>query len=256
MTTHGMRRPSPAGASDGGRASGLGPRAVARAVATVAATGALAGGATIVLSAVGRPPHPAGAPEHVPTDPPSPPVSAVTSSRTLRTHARGIGATPVRTSGTTYGYVPAWLGHQSIPVGRVVTATLRHPWLAIQGDTVRLRVPRAQALVTVVGPQVPEQGRFPVPMSTRCTFTVTIAHPSAPIALDPRQFWVIDEQGRRHTLHVTSMSGGRPARAALPGRPTLLRMTAVLPVGQGDVAWAPVPGAGAVIRWDFDVEID
>lgn len=66
---------------------------------------------------------------------------------------------PVETSGNAYGYIPAWLGTPKVPVGRVVTATPTHPWLAVQGDTVRVQLPNARFLATVVGPAVPEEGQ-------------------------------------------------------------------------------------------------
>ena len=118
---------------------------------------------------------------------------------------------PVKTSGTRYGYVPAWLGHSKVPVGRVVTATAARPWLAIQGDTVRVKVRGAQVLATVSGPAVPEEGHFPIPRTTSCKFSATLTDASATVAIVPTQFATIDEQGRLHTLKVT---GARRRSAA------------------------------------------
>ncbi len=163
---------------------------------------------------------------------------------------------PAKTLGNTYGYVPAWLGTSRVAVSRVVTASAEHPWLAIQGDTVRVELPKAQVLATASGPSTPEQGHFPVPTTSPCTFTVTLTAASAPIAITPQQFATIDEQGRLHTLKVTNLNGGPVPSDIAPGRTVDLKMYAVLPTGQGRIMWAPVAGRKPVVQWDFDVEID
>jgi hypothetical protein len=163
---------------------------------------------------------------------------------------------PVKTSGNTYGYVPAWLGKPKVPVGRVVTATPTHPWLAVQGDTVRVQLTNARVLATVVGPAVPEEGQVPVPKTTPCTFTVTLTSASGPIPLRPRQFAAIDEQGALHTLKVRRLNGGPPPSQVTPGTTVELKMSTVLPTGQGRLMWAPLEGARPLVQWDFDVEID
>jgi hypothetical protein len=163
---------------------------------------------------------------------------------------------PVKTSGNTYGYIPAWLGKAKVPVGRVVTATPNHPWLAVQGDTVRVELPNARVLATVVGPAVPEEGKVPVPKTTPCTFTVTLTFASAPIPIRPRQFAAIDEQGAIHTLKVQSLDGGPPPSQVTPGATVGLKMSTVLPTGGGRLVWAPLEGSRPPVQWDFDVEID
>jgi hypothetical protein len=163
---------------------------------------------------------------------------------------------PVKTSGKTYGYIPAWLGRPKVPVGRVVTATPSHPWLAVQGDTVRVELPNARVLATVVGPAVPEEGEVPVPKTTLCTFTVTLTSASAPIPIRPRQFAAIDEEGVLHTLKVQSLDGGPPPSQVTPGKTVGLKISSVLPTGGGRLLWAPMEGSRAPVQWDFDVEID
>jgi hypothetical protein len=163
---------------------------------------------------------------------------------------------PVKTSGNTYGYIPAWLGRPKVPVGRVVTATTTHPWLAVQGDTVRVQLPKARLLATVVGPAVPEEGEVPVPETSPCTFTVTLTSASAPIPIRPTQFAAIDERGTIHTLEVQSLDGGPPPNQVTPGATVRLKMSAVLPTGEGRLTWAPLKGGRPPVQWDFDVEID
>jgi hypothetical protein len=163
---------------------------------------------------------------------------------------------PVTTSGNAYGYIPAWLGRPKVPVGRVVTATTTHPWLAVQGDTVRVQLPKARLLATVVGPAVPEEGNVPVPETSPCTFTVTLTSASAPIPIRPIQFAAIDERGTIHTLKVQSVDGGPPPSQVTPGTTVRLKMYAVLPTGEGRLIWTPLKGGRPPVQWDFDVEID
>ena len=163
---------------------------------------------------------------------------------------------PVKTSGNTYGYIPAWLGTPKVPVGRVVTATTTHPWLAVQGDTVRVELPKARLLATVVGPAVPEEGNVPVPETSPCTFTVTLTSASAPIPIRPTQFAAIDERGTIHTLKMQSLDGGPPPSQVTPRTTVRLKMSAVLPTGEGRLMWAPLKGVRPPVQWDFDVEID
>jgi hypothetical protein len=163
---------------------------------------------------------------------------------------------PVKTSGNAYGYIPAWLGRSEVPVGRVVTATPTHPWLAVQGDTVRVRLPTAQVLASVTGPAVPAEGQVPVPKTTPCSFTATLTAASAPVEIAPKQFEASDEQGLLHTLKVTNLNGGPPPTQVTPGRTVERKMTAVLPIGQGRLMWAPITGGRPLVQWDFDVEID
>src|SRR6266705_6697127 len=82
-----------------------------------------------------------------------------------------------------YGKLPSWLPKSKVPVGRVVQASQAHPKLGIEGDTIIVHVGNAQVDVTTVGPQVPEQGKFPVPATSPCAFDVTFAKASAAIAL-------------------------------------------------------------------------
>ena len=108
----------------------------------------------------------------------------------------------------TYGGLPSWLPKPSVPVGRVVTASAAHPKLAIQGDTVRVLLTGAQVLATAVGPQVPEEGKFPVPEATRCTFTITFAKATGTFTLRAADFAAVDERGQLHRLRLHLRGGG------------------------------------------------
>ena len=151
-------------------------------------------------------------------------------------------------------------GHGSIrrasfPVGRIVSASRAHPWVAIQGDTVAVRSRSARVLATVVGPAVPRTGSLAARTSTPCTFTVTLRAASGKVPLSPRAFAIVDELGQvQHPLISGAGGSALPARLT-PGRTITLSARAVLPVGAGRMTWSPDAGA-PIVSWDFDVELD
>ncbi|MGO9248723.1 MAG: hypothetical protein ACLQQB_08665 [Solirubrobacteraceae bacterium] len=141
-------------------------------------------------------------------------------------------------------------------MNRVVQASRAHPALAIQGDSVSVDLAHGRrVLATAVGPETPEQGRFPVPATSPCTFIVTFAHISGAIPIGAAAFTLIDERGHVRHPRVTAMNGGQPPRILRPGRPVSLRVYDVLPTGDGGLTWAP-GGGRPIVSWDFDVEID
>jgi hypothetical protein len=166
------------------------------------------------------------------------------------THAAGHAAGDGR-----YGGIPSWLPRARVPVNRVVTASATHRRLAIEGDTVRVLLSRGRVLATVVGPAVPHEGRFPVPSTTPCRFTMTFATPAGQVPLDASAFTITDEFGHLHHPRVTLLGGGTPPSHVTAGHRVLLSVSAVLPVGNGRLSWAPA-GRRPLASWDFDVEID
>jgi hypothetical protein len=152
--------------------------------------------------------------------------------------------------------LPSWLPRAAVPAAdRVVTATPSRPRLAIEGDTVALRLPGGRAMVTAVGPAVPEDGQQPVPATSPCRFTVTLAAVHGSIPLSSRDFSFLGEHGKRNGARVTLRGGGRLPRRIVAGRPVTLTLSSVLPVGNGQLRWAPL-GARSLVSWDFDVELD
>jgi hypothetical protein len=154
-----------------------------------------------------------------------------------------------------YGGIPSWLPTPSQSVGRVVQASAAHPWLAIEGDSVRVHLAAGQVLATAVGPQVPEEGQFPVPATTPCTFMVTFTAASGSVPVNPAAFTALDEQGRLHRLSVRVQGGGAVPASVPPGHTVTLLMSAVLPTGSGTLRWTP-SSTQPIVSWDFDVEID
>jgi len=154
-----------------------------------------------------------------------------------------------------YGGLPSWLPTPTASVGRVVQASAAHPWLAIEGDSVRVQLARGQVLATAVGPQVPEEGQFPLPATTPCTFTITFVNASGVVPLNQAAFSILDEQGNLHRPSVTVAGGGAPPADVPPGQKVTLIVKDVLPTGAGDLRWSP-GGGQPIVSWDFDVEID
>jgi hypothetical protein len=154
-----------------------------------------------------------------------------------------------------YGSLPKWLPKQTVTVGRVVTATAAHPWLAVEGDTVRADLSRGHVLVTAVGPAVPEEGAFPVPRTSPCTFTVTFDRGAGYVPLAATAFTITDELGHMHHPHVSLQSGAALPAAVGVGQPLSVTVADVLPTGNGTLHWAP-SGRAPLVSWDFDVEID
>jgi hypothetical protein len=160
-----------------------------------------------------------------------------------------------RAAAARYGGIPSWLPKAKLPVGRVVGASRAHPALAIQGDAVSVHLGGGRVLATAVGPSVPEEGRFPVPATSPCTFIVTFSAASSAIPLSPSAFTLIDDFGHVRHPRVRAIDGGAPPRQVLPGQTVSLRVHDVLPTGDGGLAWAP-EGGRPIVSWDFDVEID
>ncbi len=164
-------------------------------------------------------------------------------------------AVPHGQASTRYGGLPSWLPQPKTQVGRVVTASASHPWLAIEGDDVDVRLAHGRVRVNAVGPVVPEEGKFPVPATSPCTFTVTLAKARGTVPLSAAAFTVLDERGNLHHPHVLLRGGGALPAAVPPGGRVVLRIHDVLPTGNGQLRWSP-GGGKPVVSWDFDVEID
>jgi len=206
-------------ASAGGRAFGLDPRWTVVLVVVVLAALALVGAALGGVFAAGS-------------------------------HARATASSTAR-----YGGLPSWLPKPKHLVNQVLGASAAHPALAIQGNSVDVQFPQGHVLATAVGPETPEQGKFPVPATSPCTFIVTFARATAQIALNPSSFTLVDERGHVRHPRVSAMDGGPAPRTVQPGHTVSLRVYDVIPTGDGGLEWTP-SGRRALVAWDFNVEID
>jgi hypothetical protein len=166
-----------------------------------------------------------------------------------------VGTPRAQASKAKYGGIPSWLPKATARVGRIVTATPTHPQLAIEGDTLAVHLAGGRAIVTAVGPQVPEEGAFPVPQMSPCRFAVTLAAVHGTVPIDSHAFSFLSEHGQVHRARVTLREGGRPPSHVTAGHPVTLSLSAVLPTGNGQLRWAPL-GGRPVASWDFEVEID
>jgi hypothetical protein len=167
----------------------------------------------------------------------------------LATH--GGDATPA----AKYGGLPKWLPKTTAPTDHLVNATAAHPKLAVEGDTVRVDLAHGQVDATVVGPQVPEEGKFPVPATSPCSFTVTLTRVTGSMPLHASDFTILAENSHLYHPHVSGPHGAPVPRVVKPGQTVMLTIKAVLPTGGGQVRWKPQAGP-PISSWDFDVEID
>jgi hypothetical protein len=110
-----------------------------------------------------------------------------------------------------YGRLPTWLPKAKAGTGRVLVATTARPKLAIEGDTVSIALRHGHVLATTVGPAVPEDGKFPVPPTSPCRFTVTFTAATGAVPLEAGSFTILDELGHAHHPHVSAAHG--PARS-------------------------------------------
>ena len=154
-----------------------------------------------------------------------------------------------------YGGIPSWLPHAKVRAERTLVANPSHPVLAIQGNSVSIRLGGARVLATAVGPSVPEEGRFPVRPTSPCTFVISLSTKSGIIQLNPRAFTLVDDLGHLRHPSVSALGGGPPPRRIVAGERISLRLHAVLPTGDGGLSWTP-SGDRPIVTWDFTVEID
>jgi hypothetical protein len=118
-----------------------------------------------------------------------------------------------------------------------------------------VHLPGGRLRMTAVGPDVPEEGRVPVPQTSPCRFTVTLSAVHGSVPLAARAFSFLSEGGQVHRARMTLRGGGRPPSRVVAGHPVTVSLGAVLPTGNGQLRWAPL-GARPVAFWDFEVEID
>jgi hypothetical protein len=154
-----------------------------------------------------------------------------------------------------YGQLPSWLPKAKVSTGRVLLATSARPRLAIEGDTVSIALPHGHVLATTVGPAVPEDGRFPVPSTSPCSFIVTFTAAAGAVPLQTSSFTILDELGHVHHPRVTAAHGRALPGSVRPGQTVTLDVSDVLPTGGGRLRWAP-ESSRPIASWDFDVEID
>lgn len=158
-------------------------------------------------------------------------------------------------AGTQASGLPVWLPRPSQAVGRTVEADRANPQLAVQGASVWINLPHARILATAIGPRVPEVGKFPVPVTSACSFEVTLTAASGQIQLSRADFTITDEYGRTHHPVVAQLHGAPLPRLLQAGQTVHLLVQDALPTGNGRLRWAP-RGRVPLAAWDFDLELD
>jgi hypothetical protein len=169
--------------------------------------------------------------------------------------AAGVAAAPTGSGNATYGTVPSWLPRVTAPVGRVVQASATHPWIGIEGDTVVVHLAGHAVDATLVGPQVPRQGQFPLPKTTPCTFYLTLTHATGAMPITAAQLEIFDERGHRYTPRVRSPTGAAAPSHVGPGQSVTVRLDTILPTGAGEVVWT-TNGTAPLVSYEFVTEID
>ena len=144
-----------------------------------------------------------------------------------------------------HGGIPAWLGAIKSGSAASLRAAPGHPVLAIQGDTVTADVHGRELRATAVGPDVPVAARRGSGVAVPATFTVTMRGAGSAAAIRPAALTIVDELGRLHHPRVS---------VARHGRTVTLTVHDALPVGNGQLRWAP-DGGRAIVAWDFDLEL-
>jgi len=162
---------------------------------------------------------------------------------------------PASSGNASYGTLPSWLPKATVPVGRVVQASTAHPWIGIEGDTVVVHRDGHAVDATLVGPQVPSEGHFPIPKTTPCTFFLTLTKADGSIPLPLRDIAIFDERGHRYQPTIRSQTGGAPPARIGPGQSVTLRLSTVLPTGSGEVVWTS-NGTTPIVSYEFVTEID
>lgn len=166
----------------------------------------------------------------------------------------GSSSTPV-SSQAKYGGLPSWLPKSKHLTGRTLTASAGHPAVSIQGEAIAVHLTDSSVYATVVGPEVPEEGKFPVPATSPVSFVLTFARTSGTVPLRTVDLELVDGNGDVHHPVVSALHGG-PLPAQVPtGKSFSVRLRGVLPTGDGAVEWKPESGR-PIAGWAFTVEID
>lgn len=242
-----MRSPQTA-ATDASRAFGPGsPRRAGPRAMSALALGSL------LLAACGTVDHPA--PDHKLLTGVAPKLSSRLRAQEQTIHEQVTASLHQTNATQRYGGIPGFIPKSTLPVNRIVTATVAHPALAIQGDGVRLDSAQGTTIATAVGPEVPDRYQGSFHNSAPVSFDLSFAKVHGTIPIAPSMFVITDELGT--ILHPRlSVAGGGPVPADVPaGRPFTLVLKTKLPIGTGNVEYAPT-GGHWLAEWNFDVETD
>lgn len=183
-------------------------------------------------------------------------VSLVLAAVALGGCSSAHGSAAAAPKKTAFGGFPSFLPKDTVGSGalhNVVDATVASPDLATQGDTVKVHLSQGTVLATVSGPEVPNEGLPLQSPISPCTWTVTLADPSAAIPVDPASFVPIDDENQPYK--VSLVSGSTPPATLAAGATTTFKIRTSMKVGEGLLRWVP-DGKHSPVEWDFVVEDD
>jgi hypothetical protein len=183
-------------------------------------------------------------------------ISRRLKAREVAIHRRVLAALHQPDHGR-YGGIPKDLrGHQAVPGNQILTSRVGRPADAIQGISVRVTLASgARALMTTVGPDVPDRDQGSFRNHTNATWAVTFASVHGRLPISNGTFAITDEQGQTFAPRMTVLGGGKVPAAVPRGRPFTLVLHARTSIGDGKVRYKPA-GGRLLVEWDFDAETD
>jgi hypothetical protein len=173
------------------------------------------------------------------------------------------GSHPRSAAALKYGQIPAWLPKPTPPTNQILTATAARPVLAaIEGNTVNAHLSHGSAMVTAVGPAIPDwvasevqSGSWNDNSTAPSTFTVTFVSPKGVLPLKASSFSILTGEGQVVHPAVTGPHGSPlPARVS-PAKPFTLTLKVGLGEGDGALRWAP-QGSKVLVAWFYHLELD
>ena len=199
----------------------------------------------------------------VPAATPAPPrVSAKLRAKELAIHRQVLASlhAPVPKN-IKPGRIPKFIPRSTLKIGRVVTATVAHPQLAIQGDSLRVKLAHASVVTTVTGPYVPIKYSGTNDPIVPGSFVLTFSHAHGHIPLDASDFHITDALGTGLFPSVDVRGGGEIPTTIPTNHKLTLVFHDTLPIGQGYFEYNPLgtlipKGKRPMASWDLDVESD
>jgi hypothetical protein len=160
------------------------------------------------------------------------------------------------------GHIPSYIPRSTLKIGRIVTATPQHPQLAIQGNSLRVKLPHASVVATVTGPYIPIKYSGTNDPIVPGSFMLTFSDARGRIPLDASDFHITNALGTSLFPTIDVQGGGEIPTTIPTGRKlTLIFHDAKMPIGQGYFEYNPLgilvaKGQRPMANWDLDIESD
>ena len=194
---------------------------------------------------------------------PKPPkISAKLRAQELAVHRQVLASLHAPTpKNVKPGVIPKFIPRSTLRIGRIVTATAAQPQLAIQGNSLRVKLAHASVVTTVTGPYVPIKYSGTNDPIVPGSFVLTFSRAHGHIPLDASDFHITDALGTGLFPSVDVRGGGEIPAAIPTNRKLTLVFHDTLPIGQGYFEYNPLgtlvaKGKRPMASWDLDVESD